>query len=128
LPVLRSVFALNQGDPRKAIDLLRAAAPFEIGMPYSGVSGLFGALYPIYIRGRAYLALRQPTQAAAEFQKILAHRGIVISDPIGALARLQLARAIKTKTAYEDFLALWKDADSGIPILQQAKAEYSQLQ
>jgi eukaryotic-like serine/threonine-protein kinase len=135
LPVLRANLALTQGDPVKAIDLLRAAAPFELGMPYSGVSGLFGALYPIYIRGQAYLALHQSAQAAAEFQKILDRRGIIVSDPIGALARLQVARAfalstdrIKAKTAYQDFLTLWKDADSGIPILQQAKAEYSKLQ
>jgi eukaryotic-like serine/threonine-protein kinase len=135
LPILRARLALRQGDPAKAIDLLRAAAPFELGMPRSGVSGQFGALYPIYIRGEAYLALHQPAQAAAEFQKILDHRGIVVSDPIGALARLQLGRAFarsadrrKAKTAYEDFLALWKDADSGIPILRQAKAEYAKLQ
>lgn len=135
LPILRARLALNQGDPAKAIDLLRAAAPFELGMPRSGVSGQFGALYPIYTRGEAYLALHQPAQAAAEFQKILDHRGIVVSDPIGALARLQIGRAfalsadmMKAKTAYKDFLTLWKDADSGIPILQQAKAEYSKLQ
>jgi eukaryotic-like serine/threonine-protein kinase len=134
LPVLRSGFALSQGDPAKAIDLLRTAAPSELGMPRSGVSGLFGALYPIYIRGEAYLALHQPAQAAAEFQKILDHRGIVVSDPIGALARLQLGRAfalsvnrMKAKRAYEDFLTLWKDADSGIPILRQAEAEYAKL-
>lgn len=135
LPVLRSGFALSQGDPAKAIDLLRAAAPSELGMPRSGISGLFGALYPIYIRGEAYLALHQPAQAAAEFQKVLDHRGIVVSDPIGALARLQLGRAfalsadrMKAKAAYENFLALWKDADSGIPVLRQAKAEYAKLQ
>ena len=135
LPVLRSCLALNQGDPAKAIDLLRAAAPFELGIPGSGIDALFGALYPIYIRGLAHLALHQAAQAASEFQKILDHRGIVVSDPIGALARLQLGRAlassgnkIKAKTAYEDFLTLWKNADSDVPILKQAKAEYSKLQ
>ena len=135
LPVLRSCLALNQGDPPKAIDLLRAAAPFELGIPGSGIDALFGALYPIYIRGLAYLALHQAAQAASEFQKILDHRGIVVSDPIGALAHLQLGRAlassgnkIKAKTAYEDFLTLWKNADSDVPILKQAKAEYSKLQ
>jgi DNA-binding winged helix-turn-helix (wHTH) protein/Tfp pilus assembly protein PilF len=135
LPVLRSRLALNQGDPQKAIDLLRAAAPFELGMPPSGVSALFGALYPIYVRGEAYLALHRSAEAAAEFQKIIDHRGIVVSDPIGALAHLQLGRAlalsadkIKTRMAYEDFLALWKDADSDIPILRQAKTEYAKLQ
>jgi tetratricopeptide (TPR) repeat protein len=135
LPILRARLALNRGEPAKAIDFLRAAEPYELGMPRSGVSGQFGALYPIYIRGEAYLALHQPTQAAAEFQKILDHRGIVVSDPIGALARLQLGRAfalsadrMKAKAAYENFLTLWKDADSGIPILRQAKAEYAKLQ
>ena len=96
--------------------------------------GFFGALYPIYVRGEAYLAAHQGAEAAAEFQKILDHRGIVVSDPIGALARLQLGRAFalsgdktKAKTAYQDFLTLWKDADPDIPILKQAKAEYARL-
>jgi cytochrome c-type biogenesis protein CcmH/NrfG len=81
------------------------------------------------------LAAHQGPQAVAEFQKILDHRGIVVSDPIGALARLQLARAFamsgdktRAKSAYEDFLSLWKNADPGIPILQQAKREYARLQ
>jgi cytochrome c-type biogenesis protein CcmH/NrfG len=88
----------------------------------------------VYVRGLAYLAARQGTQAAAEFQKILDHRGIVASDPIGALARLQLGRALvitrdkaKAKAAYQDFLTLWRDADPGLPILKQAKAEYALL-
>ena len=87
------------------------------------------------MRGLAYLSAHRETQAAAEFQKILDHRSIAISDPIGALARLQLGRAVgisgdkaKAKSAYEDFLALWKDADPDIPILKQAKAEYAKLQ
>jgi hypothetical protein len=99
------------------------------------VNGLFGALYPVYVRGEAYLAAGQGREAATEFQKILDHRGIVVSDPIGALARLQLGRAfalsgdtIKAKTAYQDFLTLWKDADLDIPILKQTKAEYAKLQ
>ncbi len=134
LPVLHARLALNRGEPAQAINLLQTAAPFELGMPRSSIHALFGALYPIYIRGEAYLALHQSAQAASEFQKILDHRGIVVSDPIGALARLQLGRAfalsgnrIKAKTAYEDFLKLWKDADADIPIVQQAKAEYSKL-
>jgi hypothetical protein len=93
------------------------------------------SLYPVYVRGLAYLALHQGADAAAEFQKILDRRGIVVSDPIGALARLQLGRALamspdktKAKAAYQDFLRLWKDADSDIPILQQAKAEYARLE
>ena len=97
--------------------------------------GLFGALYPVYVRGEAYLAAHQGAEAAREFQKILDHAGIVYNDPIGALAHLQLGRAftlsgdkIKAKTAYQDFLTLWKDADPDIPILQQAKTEYAKLQ
>ena len=89
----------------------------------------------IYVRGLAYLAARQGAEAAAEFQKILDHRGVVASDPIGALAHLQLGRAFalspdktKAKAAYQDFLTLWKDADSDIPILMQTRAEYAKLQ
>jgi lipopolysaccharide biosynthesis regulator YciM len=105
-----------------------------LGTPRSTIHGYFGALYPVYVRGLAYLAARQSTEAAAEFQKILDHRGIVVSDPIGALARLQLGRAFalsgdktKAKMVYQDFLTLWKDADADIPILKQAKAEYAKL-
>ena len=94
----------------------------------------FGGLYPVYVRGEAYLSAKQGAEAAAEFQKILYHRGIVVSDPIGALARLQLGRSFvlsgdrtRAKVAYQDFLTLWKDADPDIPILKQAKAEYERL-
>ena len=87
------------------------------------------------MRGEALLAAHRYAEAAAEFQKILDHRGIVGADPIGALAHLQLGRAFalsgdtgKAKAAYEDFLALWKDADPDIPILRQAQAEYARLQ
>lgn len=87
------------------------------------------------MRGEAYLAERRGTEAAAEFQKILDHRGIVVSDPIGAVARLLLGRAYalsgdktKAKAAYQDFLTLWRDADPDIPVLQHAKVEYSRLQ
>jgi len=93
-----------------------------------------GPLYSVYVRGESYLAGRQGAEAAEEFQKILAHRGVVLSDPIGALAHLQLGRAFvllgdttRARTAYLDFLTLWKDADPDIPILQQAKAEYARL-
>ena len=88
----------------------------------------------MYVRGEVYLAAHQGADAAVEFQKILDHRGIVGSDPIGALARLQLGRALtisgdrtKAKAAYQDFLALWKDADSDIPVLKRAEAEYATL-
>jgi tetratricopeptide (TPR) repeat protein len=91
-------------------------------------------MYPVYARGEAYLAAHRGGEAAAEFQKILDHRGIVLNEPIGALAHLQLGRAYvlqgdtpKARAAYQDFLALWRDADPDIPILQQAKAEYAKL-
>ena len=96
--------------------------------------GFIPSLYPIYVRGEGYLASGQGTQAAAEFQKILDHRGIVATDPIGALAHLQLGRAYaqsgdtaKAKAAYEEFLTLWKDADQDIRILREAKAECLQM-
>ena len=131
LPVLRARIALNQGDSARTIEMLQTATPYELGAS----RGLFGALYPIYVRGEAHLAAHRGPEAATEFQRILDHRGIVGSDPIGALARLQLGRAlvlsgdtIKAKSAYQDFLTLWKDADPNIPILSQARSEYAKLQ
>jgi DNA-binding winged helix-turn-helix (wHTH) protein/tetratricopeptide (TPR) repeat protein len=130
LPVIRARIALNRHDAARAIEILQAAVPYELGASHE----LIGALYPIYMRGEAFLAARQGPQAAVEFQKILDHRGIVVSDPIGALAHLQLARAlalsgdkIKSKAAYQDFLTLWKDADREIPILARAKSESTNL-
>jgi len=96
--------------------------------------GFFGALYPIYVRGEAYLAGHKGAEAAAEFQRIVSHRGIVVSDPNGALARLQLGRAYalsgdiaKEESAYQDLLTLWKVADFDITILKQAEKEYAAL-
>lgn len=127
LPTLRAQLALDRPDSARAIELLQAAGPYELGS--------FGGLYPIFIRGAAYLASNHGGEAAAEFQKILEHRGIVLNEPIGALAHLQIARAYamegnkgNARVAYQDFLALWKDADPDIPILKQAKAEYAKLQ
>jgi DNA-binding winged helix-turn-helix (wHTH) protein/tetratricopeptide (TPR) repeat protein len=135
LPVVHARLALDHGDASKAVEVLQAAVPHELGAPRSSVHALFGALYPVYVRGEAYLAESRGTEAAAEFQRILDHRGIVVSDPIVALAHLQLSRAFamsgdmtKAKTAYKDFLNLWKDADADIPVLKQAKAEYAKLQ
>jgi eukaryotic-like serine/threonine-protein kinase len=129
LPVLSALL-----DPAKAIEALRPAVPYELGVPLSWNNGTFGQLYPVYVRGLAHLASQQGVEAAAEFQKILGHRGIVASDPIGALAHLQFGRACafsgdktKAKAAYQDFLTLWKDADPEIPILKQAEAEYAKL-
>ena len=135
LPTLQARLALNQGKPSKALELLQPAVPYELGSHRSSLSGLFGNLYPSYVRGEAYMAAHRGAEAAPEFQRILDHRGIVVSDPIGALAFLQLARAYsisgdrtRAKSAYEDFLKLWKDADPEIPILKQAEAEYAKLQ
>ena len=135
LPSVRALLALNHGEPTRAIELLQVAAPYELGTQRSWIHGNFGALYPVYVRGLAYLALHQGAEAAAEFQKVVDHPGLVISDPVGTMAHLQLARAFalqgdsaKAKAAYQDFLTLWKKADPDIPILEQAKAEYAKLQ
>jgi DNA-binding winged helix-turn-helix (wHTH) protein/tetratricopeptide (TPR) repeat protein len=134
LPTLRAVIALKRGHPEESIKLLQISAPYDLGTQRSTIHGLFGALYPIYVRGEAYLAAHQGAEAAAEFQKVLDHRGIVISDPVGALANLELGRAYvlsgdkrRADRAYQNFLAQWKDADSDIPVLKQAQAEYSKL-
>ncbi|MGO9126583.1 MAG: protein kinase domain-containing protein [Terriglobales bacterium] len=135
LPTLRALFALSRGEPAKAIDLLQVAVPHEQAICAIAFFGFFGSYYPAYVRGEAYLATHQGAEATAEFQKILDHRGLVAVDPIGALAHLQLGRAYalsgekaKARTAYQDFLTLWKDADPDLPILKQAKAEYTKLQ
>jgi DNA-binding winged helix-turn-helix (wHTH) protein len=127
LPTLHAQIALSRNDASGAIEALQAAGPYELG----DMSGN-NPLYSIYVRGEAYLATNQANEAAAEFQKIIDHRGIVLNDPIGALAHLQIARAYamqgdtaKAKEAYQDFLTLWKDADPEIPILIAAKAEYA---
>jgi eukaryotic-like serine/threonine-protein kinase len=128
----RAVIALHRGDPARAVTLLQAASPVELS---SFTLPNASAMYPVYVRGEAYLLLHQGAQAAAEFQKILYHRGLILNCPIGALAHLGLARAYalqgdtaKARAAYQDFLTLWKDADPDIPILKQAKAEYAKLQ
>ena len=126
--------ALNSGDAAMAIEALRPAIPDELGVPNSAVHALFGALYPVYERGEAYLSAGQSQLAIVEFRKILDHPGIVVVDPIGALARLQLGRAyamqgdtIEAKAQYHDFLTLWKGADPNVPILKQAQTESSKL-
>jgi len=138
LPTLRALAALRTNDPSRAIELLRPAETYEFAQPgisFHGAGGVaFGAMYPTYVRGMAHLALRNPAEAAAEFQKILDHPGVVLEDPMGAFARLQLARAWtmagdvgKAKTAYQELLRLWKDADPAIPIVSDARAEYARL-
>jgi DNA-binding winged helix-turn-helix (wHTH) protein/predicted Zn-dependent protease len=137
VPTLRALLALNRNQPAEAVELLQTSIPYEGGMLSDGGSEFIlgaGSFYPAYVRGVAYLATARGLEAAAEFQKILAHHGIVASDPIGALAHLQLGRAyalsgdqIKARSAYRDFLTLWGHADPDIPILMQAKGEYLKL-
>jgi len=127
LPMIRGAMALAIGNAAKAVDALAPAAPYELGTASLG--------YPAYLRGQAYLKLRQGSAAAAEFQKIVGHPGVILADPTSAFARLGLARAYalsddtaKARIAYQDFFALWKNADPDLPILQEAKAEYAKLQ
>jgi len=134
LPTLRAKLALLHSNPQEALVILGAASPYELGLPSLNYYN-WPNLYPVYVRGEAYLAAHKGSEAAAEFQKILDHRGIVLNEPIGALAHLQLGRAYamqgdaaKSRTAYQDFLTLWKDADPDIPILKEAKAEFARLQ
>jgi eukaryotic-like serine/threonine-protein kinase len=129
LPAIRAALALHQGNPLEAIEGLRPASPYELGEPGKGTP-----MMPVYLRGQAYLALHQGAQAASEFQRVLDNRGLAGNDPIGALAHLGLGRAYamqgetaNARTAYQDFLTLWKDADPEIPILKQAKTEYAKL-
>jgi tetratricopeptide (TPR) repeat protein/tRNA A-37 threonylcarbamoyl transferase component Bud32 len=135
LPALGALFALNHHEHGKAIELLQVAVPYELNIPSVDFNEFFGGLYPVYVRGEAYLGAGKGAEAAAEFQKVLDHPGVVFADPIGALAHLQLGRAYalsgdktRAKAAYQDFLTLWKDADPDIPILKEAKAEYAKLQ
>jgi eukaryotic-like serine/threonine-protein kinase len=133
LPTIRAKLLLNHGDARRAVEVLQKSSPYELGE--SGFAAFSPVLYPVYVRGQAYLVGHQGTEAAADFQRILDHRGVVLNQPIGALAHLQIGRAYtlsgdksKARDAYKDFLTLWKDADPEIPILKQAKAEYAKLQ
>jgi eukaryotic-like serine/threonine-protein kinase len=133
LPTLRAMLAVSEGNAAQALENLRAATSYELGTTTSSTYG-WTAMYPVYVRGEAYLAGHQGSEAAAEFQKILDHRCVVTNGPIGALAHLQIGRAYalqgdtaKAKAAYQDFLTLWKDADPDVPILIAAKAEYAKL-
>ena len=133
LPTIRAQIETSRKNAARNIELLQATAPYELGM-LSG-SAVNSCLYPVYVRAEAYLSAQQGQLAVAEFQKILDHRGLLWNCATGALAHLGLARAhtkqgntVKAKAAYQDFLALWKDADPDIPILKEAKAEYAKLQ
>ena len=132
LPTIRAAVALQRKEPQQAVELLKVAIPVELGDAQH--------LIPVYVRGEAYLMLHDSGAAAAEFQKFIDHYGLVVNFTWGALARLGLARAYaiqaatdpaardKARTAYQNFLTLWKDADPDIPIYKQAKAEYAKLQ
>ena len=135
LPTLRALSSLAHGAPLEAVEQLQRAVPYDLAMPGTSFFAKFGGLYPAYVRGQAYLAAGRGQEAAAEFQKVLNHRGIVLADPIGTLAHLQLGRAnvvsgdlTKAKSAYQDFLTICKDADPDIVVLKQAKTEYAKLQ
>jgi len=132
LPTIRAAVALERKDPNRASELLKTASTIELS-DLTGNLAIF--MSPAYVRGEAYLMLRDGHRAAAEFQKFIDHRGLVMNFPWGALARLGLARAYafegdtaKARAAYQDFLTLWKEADPDIPILKEAKAEYAKLQ
>ncbi len=134
LPVIRAAVAAQRGEPLKAIDALQASAPYEMGSPRSSQTGFFGSLYPALFRGEALVAAHKGAEAANEFQMILSHRGITIGDPVLVLAHIGLARSFalsgesaKARAQYEEFFALWKNADPGCPILKQAEAEYRKL-
>jgi eukaryotic-like serine/threonine-protein kinase len=131
LPAIESAMALDAGHSAQAAELLEPSTPYELGSP---PQLQVGTMYPVYLRGEALLASHDGPKAAAEFQKFLDHSGVTLNYPLGALARLQLGRALalagdnaKARAAYDDFFALWKDADPDIPILAAAKSEYSKL-
>jgi eukaryotic-like serine/threonine-protein kinase len=134
-PVLHALAALGRGKPADTLDRLQVAIPYELAVNGLNFSHFYlGGLHSAYVRGEALLADERYADAVAEFQKILGHRGIVGSDPIGALAHLQLGRTFarsgdmtKAKAAYQEFLELWKDADPEVPILRQARAEYAKF-
>jgi eukaryotic-like serine/threonine-protein kinase len=132
LPTIRAQIETSHKNPARSIELLQTAAPYDLGM--LSASATNSCLYPVYVRAEAYLSAQQGQLAAAEFQKILDHRGLSWNCPTGTLAHLGLARAYvlqgdtaKARAAYQDFSALWKDADPDIPILVAAKAEYAKL-
>jgi DNA-binding winged helix-turn-helix (wHTH) protein/tetratricopeptide (TPR) repeat protein len=131
LPTIRAAIQLNRNNAAKAVQELEVTSRFELG---DAMGGYEAPLFPVYVRGQAFLAMRQGREAAAEFQKYIDHPGFVRNHPLGALARVGLARAyamqgdtLKARAAYEDFFSLWKDADPDIPVLKKAQAEYAKL-
>jgi hypothetical protein len=133
LPVVRAYSEIRSGRPTQALKFLEDSLPYDLAFPQPQFSE-GGLLYPPYVHGQAHLALRQGKEAATEFQKFIDHRTIVANSPLASLARLGLARAYalsgeaaKARAAYQDFFAVWKDADPDIPVLLAAKSEYAKL-
>ena len=131
LPTIRAAAELDLNHPAQAVEIFQGMADYEMAAPFPLAAS---TLYPVYVRGQAYLRLGQGSSAAREFQKFLDHPGYLLNFPLGALAHLELGRSYalagdktKARIAYQDFLNLWKDADPDIPILKQAKAEYAKL-
>ena len=131
LPTIHAAIEISKGNSSQAVTDLEPAAPYELGVAVTSIN----YLYPAYVRGQAYLLAHNGAAAAAEFQKLLDHRGMVTNFVTGSLAHLQIGRAdamagdtAKAKAAYQDFFTLWKDADPDLPILKQAKIEYAKLQ
>jgi eukaryotic-like serine/threonine-protein kinase len=134
LPVLRAQLALNDGNPSAALRALEPAARFDLAAHGVTYNAFFAPMYTVYLRGEAYVAAGQPAEALREFERITAHRGIVLADPIDAFARLQRARIVAAagntadaRRAYEDILAIWASGDTREPLVQRAKAEYAAL-
>jgi ATP/maltotriose-dependent transcriptional regulator MalT len=132
LPTIRAAIQLARNNPAKAVQELEVASRYEMG---DTMDFYTAPLFPVYLRGQAYLAQRQGREAGAEFQKFTDHPGVIQNYPLGALARVGLARAYamqgdtaKARAAYEEFFKLWKDADPEIPILKEAKSEYVKLE
>jgi eukaryotic-like serine/threonine-protein kinase len=130
LPSIRAQLALNRMRAGEALEKLQASVPYELGD-----SDGSNALFPVFLRGQAYLDAGRGREAAVEFQKIVDHPGTVLNETIGSLAHLGLGRAYalagdisKARSSYQNFLTLWKEADPDLPILKQAKAEYAKLQ
>jgi len=133
LPAIYASIEISRRNPAKALDMLQTTEPYELGTPLPQFE-VGGSLYPVYIRGTAYLSLNKGKEAAAEFHKFLDQHGVAVNSPLAALAHLQLGRAyalmgdsINARSSYQEFFAFWKDADSDIPVLRQAKAEYQQI-
>jgi serine/threonine protein kinase/tetratricopeptide (TPR) repeat protein len=134
LPTIYASIEIDRGNPARAVELLQTTAEYELGSPLPQFE-VGGSLYPVYVRGQAYLLLHQGKQAAEEFQKYLDHSGVAVNCPLAALARLQLARSDRlagdmksAREKYQEFFALWKSSDPDIPILKQAQTEYAKLQ